>query len=114
MLNNFMGVRLKRELGLIEAVMYGVGIIVGAGVYALICLAAADAGNALWLSFLIGGVVALFTGLSYAELSSMFPKAGGEYIYVKRAYGSDFFAFMLGWLIIFIGVVSISTLAVAF
>jgi APA family basic amino acid/polyamine antiporter len=106
--------KLKRSIGLLEAIFYGVGIIVGAGVYALIGPAAGMAGNSLWLSFIIGAVIASFTGLSYAELATMFPKAAAEYIYVRRAFGSRFFAFLIGWLLVFTGMISASAVALAF
>ena len=66
---------LKRELGIAEVTLAGIGIILGAGIYALLGTAAGMAGNAVWLSFIISAVVALFTCLSYAELSSTFPEA---------------------------------------
>jgi len=66
-------VKLRRSLTLFEATFYGIGIIVGAGIYALIGQAASVAGNSLWLSFLIGAAISALTGLSYAELSAMFP-----------------------------------------
>jgi APA family basic amino acid/polyamine antiporter len=106
--------RLKREIGLFEATAYGVGIILGAGIYALIGKAAGIAGNAVWLSFLIGAAISSFTGLSYAELSSMFPKAAAEYVYVKKAYDSKLLAFLIGWLIVFTGIVSAATVALGF
>jgi APA family basic amino acid/polyamine antiporter len=93
--------KLKRELGLFEATFYGVSIILGAGIFALIGKAAALAGPSLWVSFLIGAFISIFTGLSYAELSAMYPKAGAEFVYVKKAYGSEFWAFLIGWLLIF-------------
>ena len=76
---------LKKELGLFQVTVAGVGVILGAGVYALLGLASATAGNAIWLSFLIGAIVAILTGLSYAELSSMFKGDAGEYDYIKSA-----------------------------
>ena len=57
-------VELKRELGLFEVTLSGVGIIVGAGIYALIGKAAGLAGNSVWLSFAISALIAVFTGLS--------------------------------------------------
>jgi len=77
----------------------GVGVILGAGIYALVGKAAALSGNAVWLSFLLAALVAALTGLSYAELSSFITKAGGEYYYIRRAFGR-FFAFLLSWLLI--------------
>lgn len=106
--------QLKRHIGTFEAVFYGLGIILGAGIYVLIAPAAGFAGNAIWLSFLLAAVLATFTGLSYAELGSMFPKAAAEYVYIRRAYKSNLFAFMLGWLIIFTGIISVSAVALGF
>ena len=107
------GTRLSRSLGLAEVTLSGIGIILGAGIYALIGTAAAGAGNAVWLSFAISAVVALFTALSYAELSSMFPKAGAEYEYTTVAIG-EYVAFIVGWLIIFSGIVGAATVALGF
>jgi APA family basic amino acid/polyamine antiporter len=107
------GTRLARSLGLAEVTLSGIGIILGAGIYALIGTAAAGAGNAVWLSFTISAVVALFTALSYAELSSMFPRAGAEYEYTAAAIG-DFVAFVVGWLIILSGMVGAAAVALSF
>jgi APA family basic amino acid/polyamine antiporter len=109
-----MKVELKRAIGLSEAIFYGLGITIGAGIYAIIGQAAGLAGNALWLSFLIGALIAAFTGLSYAELSTMFPKAGVEYVYVRKAFGNRFLAFLVGWLVIFSEIVSAATVSLAF
>jgi len=107
------GTGLKRELGLLEVTLSGVGIILGAGIYALVGKAAGLAGNAVWLSFLLSAVIALCTGLSYAELSSVFPRAGAEYDYVKNTFGRKA-AFVIGWLIIFSGVIGAATVALGF
>jgi APA family basic amino acid/polyamine antiporter len=104
---------LKRDLGLWEVTLSGVGIILGAGIYALIGEAAGLAGNAVWLSFVLSAGIALCTGLSYAELSSLFPRAGAEYEYVNHAFGRRV-AFVIGWLIIFAGVIGASTVALGF
>ena len=93
-------IRLKRELGLLETTFAGVGIIVGAGIYALLGVATGIAGNAVWLSFGIASFVALFTGLSYAELASMFPDDAGEYLYVSKAF-SERLGFLSAWMVIF-------------
>jgi len=105
---------LKRALGLFESTVYGVGIILGAGIYALIGPAAGMAGNSLWISFLLGALISSFTGLSYAELSTMFPRAAAEYVYVKKAFGNDLLAFLIGWLVVFSGIVSASAVALGF
>jgi APA family basic amino acid/polyamine antiporter len=109
-----MKIKLKRELGLKEVVFYGIGVILGAGIYALIGPACELAGNALWISFLIGAFIATFTGLSYAELATMFPKAAAEYVYVRNAFGSRLLAFLIGWLIVFSGMVSAATVSLGF
>ncbi|MEM5766529.1 MAG: amino acid permease [Candidatus Aenigmatarchaeota archaeon] len=106
--------KLKRELGLLETTFYGIGVIIGAGIFTLIGKAAGLAGNSLWISFLIGAFVAIFTGLSYAELSSMYPKAGSVFVYVKKAYGSDLWAFLIGWLLIFALIAGIATVSLGF
>ena len=62
-------VKLKRSLSLWKVTISGIGIILGAGIYALIGKAAFLAGNAMWISFLIAALVAVFSGLSFAELS---------------------------------------------
>jgi len=104
---------LRRELGLLEVTLSGVGIILGAGVYVLIGQAAGLAGNAIWLAFGISAIMALLTGLSYAELSSMFPKAGAEYDYVKNAFNVQL-AFVIGWLVFLSGVLAAATVALGF
>ncbi|MDD5416513.1 MAG: APC family permease [Candidatus Aenigmarchaeota archaeon] len=106
--------KLKRELGLFEITMYGVGIILGAGIYALIGKAAGVAGNALWMAFLIGAVIASLTGLSYAELGSMFPKEAAEYIYTKKAFKKPALSFLIGWLIIATSLISAAAVALGF
>jgi APA family basic amino acid/polyamine antiporter len=106
-------VPLKRELGLLEVTLSGVGIILGAGIYVLIGEAAALAGNAVWLSFLLAALIAVFTGLSYAELSSVFPTAGAEYDYTARAFHPHL-AFIIGIMVILSGVIGASTVALGF
>lgn len=105
---------LKRELGLLSTVLYGIGIILGAGIYALIGVGAGLAGNMLWLAFLISAVVAIFTGLSYAELSSMFPKAAAEYVYTKKAFNFEAFSFVIGWILVVGTLIAASTVALGF
>ncbi len=109
-----MNIGLKRQIGLLGVTAYGVGTILGAGIYALIGSAAGIAGNSVWMSFLLGAFISSFTGLSYAELSSMIPKSAAEYSYAKEAFRSDLAPFLIGWLIIFTGTVSTSTVALGF
>ena len=105
--------KLKRELGLFKLTAIGIGIIVGVGIYVLIGKGAEIAGNALWISFLIASLPAIFTGLSYAELSSLFPKSGAEYVYISNAFNNKL-AWIVGWLIIFSGILGAATVASGF
>ncbi|MDW5562230.1 MAG: amino acid permease [Methanomassiliicoccus sp.] len=105
---------LRREVGLFGAVAYGVGTILGAGVYALIGVAAGAAGNAVWLSFAIAAGIALFSGLSYAKLASILPASGAEYVYVEQAFGSRFWAFIVGWLVLISSIISGAAVALGF
>jgi len=104
---------LKRELSLIEVTLCGIGIILGAGIYALIGEGAALAGNAVWLSFAVSAAIAGITALSYAELSSMYPRAGAEYDYAEQAFGRKA-AFIAGWLALFAGLLGATTVAIGF
>jgi APA family basic amino acid/polyamine antiporter len=94
--------------------MYGIGLILGAGIYVLIGDVAAIAGNAMWISFLLAAVMASLTGLSYAELSSIFPKSAAEYVYVKEGFGNNFVALFVGCLTIFVAITSAATVAIGF
>ncbi len=104
---------LKRELGLVAVTLSGIGIIFGAGVYALIGKAAGLAGNAVWISFFFAAIVAALTGLSYAELSSLYPKAGAEYVYTEHAFNKKL-AFIVGLLIIIGGIIGAATVSLGF
>lgn len=106
---------LRPTLGVLGLTFYGVGMIVGAGVYSVIGAAAELAGNAVWLSFTLGATVALLTALSYAELSTMFPHAGAEYVYVKAAFPrAGPLPFLLGVVLTLAGAATAATVALAF
>jgi basic amino acid/polyamine antiporter, APA family len=107
--------QLKPVLGPVQLVFYSVGMIIGAGVYSVIGTAAGLAQQGLWASFIIAAVVALLTGLSYAEMTTSFPRAGAEYLYLKRALPeANWAAFGVGLLILTGGAATTSTVAVAF
>src|SRR5688572_16791410 len=106
---------LRRTLGLPSLTFYAVGMILGAGIYTVVGAAAGVAGAALWISFALGAVVALLTGLSYAELATMFPKAGAEYVYLHEALpGWRWLGVIVGILLILSGVATASTVSLAF
>src|SRR3989344_4663646 len=106
--------KLKKELSLFQATLYGVGIIIGAGIYVLLGQGAGIAGNAIWISFAIAALIAAFTGLSYAELSSMFQKDAAEYVFTKKAFKSDVLSFIAQWIMVITLVISAATVALGF
>ena len=106
-------VSLRRDLNLFQATLAGIGVMVGAGIYALIGAASGLAGNAIWISFLIGSIVAVFTGLSYAELSSLFPKDAGEYIYSEHSFGKKI-AFFTAYYVIIGAIISAAAVSIGF
>jgi APA family basic amino acid/polyamine antiporter len=106
-------VKLNRTLGLGECIFFGVGSILGAGIYTLIGKVAGWSGNLTWLAFIFASVTALCTAFSYAELSAAFPKAGGEYVYAKNAFGKKMGLF-LGFLISINGIISGATVSLGF
>lgn len=107
--------KLKPVLSLVQLSFYGVGVIVGAGVYSVIGSAAGIAQQHLWLSFLIGAGVALLTGFSYAEMTTSFPNAGAEYTYLKEAFPRlGVIPFVVGMVILIGGAAAAATVAVAF
>lgn len=105
--------RLRRVLGPVEVTASGVGIIIGAGIYVLLGAATAEAGNAVWLSFVVAAALCGLTGLSYAELASMFPNAGAEYDYTRRVF-PERWAFLVGWTMVVGLMVAAAAIAVGF
>jgi APA family basic amino acid/polyamine antiporter len=105
------GASLRRALGLWLLVLYGLGSIIGAGIYVLVGAVADAAGYAAPLSFLLAGILAGLTGLSYAELSARYPEAAGAAVYVKEAFGSDALSRLVGGLVVLVGVFLAASLA---
>jgi amino acid transporter len=107
--------QLKPVLGPVQLLFYGVGVIVGAGVYSVIGTTAGLAGEGLWLSFLIAALAAVLTSFSYAEMATMFPAAGAEYVYIQKAVPRQLWAsFGVGFIILVGGAATATTVAVAF
>jgi APA family basic amino acid/polyamine antiporter len=104
---------LKNELNLLEITLVGIGNILGAGIYVLMGKAAGLAGNMVWFSFLFAGATAALSALSYMELASMYPRAGAEYEFVKRAFGERVGLFV-GLLVIYFVVITSSAVALGF
>jgi APA family basic amino acid/polyamine antiporter len=94
--------------------VFVIGDVLGAGIYALVGEVGGKVGGAIWAAFLLAGVLALFTAASYSELVTKYPKAAGAALYVNRAWGSDFFTFVVAFAVMASGVTSAATLATAF
>jgi amino acid transporter len=79
---------MKNRISLIAAVSIGIGGMIGAGIFSILGVVAEASGTAMWLSFLIGGVVALFSTYSYAKLGAKFPSAGGAVEFLAKGWGT--------------------------
>src|SRR5512145_445345 len=80
------------QIGMAAAVSIGIGGMVGAGIFSILGVVAQAAGNAMWLAFAIGGVVALLSTYSYARLGATFPSAGGAVHFLVKSFGDGVFA----------------------
>lgn len=89
---------LKRTLGLVDATSLVAGSMIGSGIFLVSSDMARDVGSAGWLivAWLLTGVITLIAALSYGELAGMMPAAGGQYVYIQRAFGK-FTSFLYGW-----------------
>lgn len=105
---------LKRVFTLPLLTFYGLGTILGAGIYVLLGEVALSAGLYTPLAFLLAALLAAFSACSYAELSARFPISAGEAIYTQRAFGRTDLALAVGLMIVAIGVVSTATLVNGF
>lgn len=106
---------LRRSLSLPVLLFYGVGVIVGAGVYSIIGAVAGRAGHGSWLSLLIAAVPAILVALCYARLVAMLPHAGASYIYVREAVPNrPWVAFLTGYAVIVTAAATTATVAIAF
>lgn len=100
----------KRELGLLDGTMLVVGSMIGSGIFIVSADIARQVGSAGWLTliWLLSGFITVVAAVSYGELSAMFPKAGGQYVYLKEAY-NKLIAFLYGWS--FFAVIQTGTIA---
>lgn len=105
---------LKRSLGPALLTFYGLGNILGAGIYVLLGKVAGSAGLYTPAAFVVASLVAAVTALSYAELSARIPLSAGEAVYVQRAFESGQLSRIVGLLIAFAGMVSAATIARGF
>ncbi len=94
--------------------LFIVGDILGGGIYALVGEVGGEVGGAIWAPFMLALVMAFITAASYAELVSKYPRAGGAALYVKKAFGNRFLAFMVAFAVMASGVTSAATLTTGF
>lgn len=104
---------LKRTLTLWQLTTTGVGIVIGAGIYVLIGEAAEEAGAALWIAFILAALLSALTGLSYAELAGMYPSAGAEFEFARRAF-NDFTGFITGWMMLTANMIAAGAVSIGF
>ena len=78
----------RKSIGLVAAVSIGVGGMIGAGIFSILGVGAEIAGNAVYISFMLAGMVALFCAYTYAKLGATFPSAGGPVEFLVRGFGS--------------------------
>jgi len=105
--------KMKHVLSLFDAVNIALGAIIGAGIFVIIGIAASLSGPAVFLSVIVAGVVAAFTGISTAELAKKFPVSGGAYTFASRAL-SPSIGFITGWVWLFSNVALGATVSLGF
>ncbi|MFD7553800.1 APC family permease [Streptomyces sp. NPDC059835] len=103
-----------RYLSVRQAAFIGVGAMVGAGIFALLGAAGEVAGAAVWLSFLIAGVIAVLQGYSFAKLGARYPSAGGLLEYVAEGFGPGHATGIIAWLTYLANAVVTAMVAVSF
>ena len=106
-------VTFARNLGLFDATMIGIGAMIGAGIFVLTGIAAGEAGPGALLAFALNGLVTLLTALSYAELASVYPKSGGGYAFITKAFPGPA-GFASGWMLWFCYIIACALYALGF
>src|SRR5436190_2356561 len=89
---------LQRTIGLSSATTIVIGTIIGSTIFMKPATMAGQLGSPIFLIavWLTGGVISIFGAMAFAELGTMFPETGGQYVYLRKAYG-DFIAYLYGW-----------------
>ncbi|MCC6263482.1 MAG: amino acid permease [Bryobacterales bacterium] len=92
-------VELRRDLGITAAVAIVVGTVIGSGIFLVpkTMILKVGSPDLLFLVWIVGGLLSLFGALTYAELAASMPEAGGEYVFLREAYG-PFWGFLFGWI----------------
>lgn len=104
----------KKRMTVLQATFIGVGSMVGAGIFALLGAAGEVAGSAVWLSFLIAGVIAGLQGYSFAKLGAKYPTGGGLITYLSRGFGEGHIAGIGAWLFFTAGSIVVAMIAASF
>lgn len=107
-------VKLARNMSGLLLFFYVLGDVLGSGIYALIGLVADEVGGAFWTAFALGIVVALITGLAYAELVTRYPVAAGAALYIAKAFRNQFFTFVVTFCMLAAIVTASGALALTF
>jgi APA family basic amino acid/polyamine antiporter len=105
---------LKRAISRNMLLLFVVGDVLGAGIYALVGTIGGRVGGAIWAAFLLAIVLAFFTAVAYAELVTKYPRAAGAALYVNKAFGVPFVTFMVAFAVMCSGLSSAATLSRAF
>jgi basic amino acid/polyamine antiporter, APA family len=105
---------LKRAISRNMLLLFVVGDVLGAGIYALVGTIGDRVGGAIWSAFLLAIVLAFFTAVAYAELVTKYPQAAGAALYVNKAFGIRFLTFMVAFAVMCSGLTSAATLSRAF
>jgi len=104
----------SKSFGLWSAIFLGIGSMVGAGIFVLLGEAGAIAGNLVWISFILGGLIALLSGYSLGKLSIAYPSRGGIIEYLVQCYGEGFFSGTISILFYLSALVALSMVAKTF
>src|SRR6478672_5640909 len=102
------------RLSVHQAAFIGVGAMVGAGIFSLLGAAGEVAGSAVWIAFLLAGLIALLQGYSFAKFGARYPSAGGLLEYVVRGFGDGHATGIMAWLIYSVNAIVTAMVAVSF
>jgi basic amino acid/polyamine antiporter, APA family len=105
---------LKPVISRTMLILFVIGDVLGAGIYALVGEVGGEVGGAIWAAFLAAGVLAALTATAYSELVTKYPRAAGAALYAHRAYRTPFLTFMVAFAVMCSGITSASTLSRAF
>ncbi|HET8969708.1 MAG TPA: APC family permease [Candidatus Nanopelagicales bacterium] len=104
----------KQHISWRQAAFIGVAAMVGAGIFSLLGAAGEVAGSAVWVSFVLAGIIAGLQGYSFARLGARYPSAAGLLEYVRRGYGDGHFMGTIAWLVYWVNMIVTAMVAVSF